>query len=551
MNSDTIALIDRPYQEIVGDILTAIVGGVVREPIIYDANASHYPLANQADTQRNIRSITGSVTPPGALYPVHYTFQNGVDFTYSAGTNAVVWITTGKSQVPDDGSTFYVDYFLANSTSPLTDINIGSVTRTLSEAISREIATVYQQINLAYLSGFVDTATGQSLDLVVSILGVTRLTAEYATGLVTFFRDQAAGNGSITIPEQTVLTTSDGKASFVTTSLATLQQGQIRIDVPVSATGASVGQAGLVGANTINTLAQSILGIDHVINFDPTIQAASNETDDQLRARAKAVLRGLNKATVASLIQVVAEERAQLVEIWDPNSPAPQNAPPGQVILQVKAEPERFLSIQSAVQGTRAAGVLATVVAKYVFVTPRVAVTPPSGMTAAGKIRLIGNVINAIQGHVDSLGAGAALEGKNIIATVTAGNSSIAELANMPQRFKIMDVQVSRFDAGPPPTDTYASQVAAAVLQAISSTPTRDPTTLTALLTTAINNVQLLPPGGDRIPDRSLLLDVTGQRQATDAEIQAGQFQVSPNVKGEQWQIVLDMDSSDVSLLGS
>ena len=32
----------------------------------------------------------------------------------------------------------------------------------------REIATVYEQINLAYLSGFVDTATGSSLDHVVA-----------------------------------------------------------------------------------------------------------------------------------------------------------------------------------------------------------------------------------------------------------------------------------------------------------------------------------------------------------------------------------------------
>lgn len=551
MNSDTIALIERPYQEIVGDILTAIVGGVVREPIFYDSKVDHYPLAQRADAQRNIRSITGSVTPTGALYPVPYTFQNGVDFTYSAGTNSVVWLTTGKGQMPDDGSTFYVDYFRTDSTSPLTDINIGSVTRTLSEAISREIATVYQQINLAYLSGFVDTATGQSLDLVVSILGVTRLTAEYATGLVTFFRNQAAGSGSITIPEQTLVTTADGKASFVTTDLRTLQQGQIRIDAPVSATGASKGPDGIVAANTINTLAQPILGIDHIINFDPTIQAASNETDDQLRARAKAVLRGLGKATVASLLQVVAEERATVVEIWDPNSPAPKNAPFGEFILQVQAEPERFLSIQSAVEETRAAGVRASVVAKYVYVTPRVVVTAASGLTPAGKVKLIGQVIDAIQSYVDGLATGAPLLGKNIIDIVTGSNSSIQELAKMPQRFKILDVLVSRFDASPPVTETYASQLANGILTAITSTPTKDPNTLSKLLIDTINQVQLLPPGGDRIPDRSLLLDASGKNPATDAEIQSNQFQVSSTVNGEQWNIVLDMDPTDVSLLES
>src|SRR5262249_61609242 len=104
-------------------------------------------------------------------------------------------------------TTFYVDYALppGDSPSPLTDINVGSVTRTLSEAIGREIATVYEQINRAYLAGYIDTAEGTSLDLVVSILGVTRKPKELAVGLATFFR--AAGvDGSITIPAGTVVT---------------------------------------------------------------------------------------------------------------------------------------------------------------------------------------------------------------------------------------------------------------------------------------------------------------------------------------------------------
>ena len=86
------------------------------------------------------------------------------------------------------------------SDSPLTDINVGSVTRTVTEAIAREIAFVYQQINQAYFSAFIDTATGKALDLVVSIIGVQRKTKEFAEGLVTFFRDPSAGDGNITIP---------------------------------------------------------------------------------------------------------------------------------------------------------------------------------------------------------------------------------------------------------------------------------------------------------------------------------------------------------------
>src|SRR5207245_11627958 len=89
---------------------------------------------------------------------------------------------------PDEDTTFFVDYFRPDSRSPLTDLNVGSVTRTLAEAISRETTIVYQEVNEAYLGGFVDTAKGTALDLVVSILGLTRKTKAFAEGLVHLFR---------------------------------------------------------------------------------------------------------------------------------------------------------------------------------------------------------------------------------------------------------------------------------------------------------------------------------------------------------------------------
>jgi hypothetical protein len=43
----------------------------------------------------------------------------------------------------------------------------GSVTRTLAEAFSRELAEVYEQLGEVYESAFVDTATGKSLQVLV------------------------------------------------------------------------------------------------------------------------------------------------------------------------------------------------------------------------------------------------------------------------------------------------------------------------------------------------------------------------------------------------
>src|SRR5262249_33128083 len=142
-----------------------------------------YPLASPA---AGLRSITGTITDPITTQDTHHVFQAKVDFTFDSTKNAVIWQDGVK---PKDESTFYVNYYRPNSTSPITDTNVGGVARTLCEAVGREIATVYQQINLAYQSGFVDTAVGKSLDFVVSILGITRKSKDFAVGAVTFFRD--------------------------------------------------------------------------------------------------------------------------------------------------------------------------------------------------------------------------------------------------------------------------------------------------------------------------------------------------------------------------
>jgi hypothetical protein len=57
MNTETLDLLDRPFGEIVDDLLTAVVGGVVNEPLIYDDRNLRYPLAEPATA---IRGVTGN-----------------------------------------------------------------------------------------------------------------------------------------------------------------------------------------------------------------------------------------------------------------------------------------------------------------------------------------------------------------------------------------------------------------------------------------------------------------------------------------------------------
>lgn len=531
MNGDTTTLIHRPYGELVDDILTAVVGGVVNEPIRFDIKVFSYPLAEPA---AGVRSITGTAAGQPR------TFLLEIDFVFGAATNVVTWLDDGTR--PDDNTTFFVDYFRVDSRSPLTDINIGSVTRTLSEAIGREIATGYQQINLAYLSAFVDTATGKSLDYVVAILDVIRKTAEFAEGLVTFFRNSGV-DGNITIPVGTRLTTTKADVVFVSSQLRTLQRGQVRIDVSVRADTGFAGDTGLVAAGAISEMSQPVAGIERVTNLDPTIRAAADETDDELRARAKAALRSLGKATLGALDRVIREGRGNPVEFFDPNSPLASRSDPGTVTVVVDAEPERLPSLRAAVHDTRAAGVLATLVARYVFITPRVIATITPGISEPGKAQVALDIVAALQAYVDGLTAGDPATGR-----ADEGLSMLTAVEDVEDvtKAKIVDVVVARADLSGGDGD---EGLVDALLAAIAAAPEGDATALRTALTVAVAAAGSQVPSSGRIPDRGLLHSTAPGREgqpATDEEIEAGTFEVSATVDGDPWWIALDMSPTDI-----
>ena len=525
MKADTVSLVERPYQEVVDDILTAIVGGVVNEPIIFDLKKLDYALAQPAI---DVRNVTGAVNQE------RHVFQKEIDYLFSAGDNALVWQQEGTQ--PDDDTVFYVDYFKTESRSPLTDINVGSVNRTLGEAIGREITTVYQQINRAYLSAFVDTAEGKSLDLVVAILGITRKTKDYAIGAVTFFRDPAI-TGNITLQDGVQLSTSKAGVFFQTTQPRTLQQGQVRIDAPIRASDDDKGESGEVAAGKITETPQPIAGIARVTNFDATFLGVDDESDEELRLRAKAALRSQGKATIAALIRVIAEERAELVEIWDPNGiPAKQSAA-GTTILMVNSEPERFPSLQTRIEQTRAAGVRTTLVARYVYFKPRMVVEIDSGLTAAGNDKIVAEIIAALQNYVDGLSSGDPASGQALL-DAAKGVTNVRDV-------KIVDVIVWRADVAKPGAETLVD----AIMTALQGTPLDDMAAVRQRISQTISqDAPALQPTAQRLPDRGLLQTPAGQ-PVSDEMIESGEFQVSASVDGEPWWVMLEMAAEDVLLL--
>jgi uncharacterized phage protein gp47/JayE len=174
----------KSYEEISESVLSQITKGIVNERHEYRSNKVKYPLANPE--VRDIVRIDGTTNNGPCV------FSKGIDYKLS-GTS-VEWLR--ERARPDENTPFFVNYRL-DTGQGITDINPGSVVRTIVESVAREMDFIYAQMNQVYNSAFIDTATGKSLDLVASLLGISRKTAGFASGEVTFGRDSAPGDTEV------------------------------------------------------------------------------------------------------------------------------------------------------------------------------------------------------------------------------------------------------------------------------------------------------------------------------------------------------------------
>jgi uncharacterized phage protein gp47/JayE len=174
----------KSYEEITEAVLSQITKGIVNERHEYRSTKVKYPLQNPE--VRDIVKIDGTVNNgPGV-------FTKGTD--YQLMGNAVEWLREGAK--PDENTPFFVNYRLDQGQG-ITDINPGSVVRTIVESVAREMDFINAQMNQVYNSAFIDTATGKSLDLVASLLGISRKMAGFATGEATFGRDSDPGETEV------------------------------------------------------------------------------------------------------------------------------------------------------------------------------------------------------------------------------------------------------------------------------------------------------------------------------------------------------------------
>jgi uncharacterized phage protein gp47/JayE len=170
----------------------------------------------------------------------------------------------------------------------LTNFNVGSVVRTLTEVLAEVVAELYAYAAEMLKQGFLDTAMGFWLDRKAKEYGLTRKAAVKAEGVVVYSR-KLPKNTNIPIPQDSIVTTPKDQAGreyrYFTTQAAVLQAGQTSVEVPVIAEAA--GSAYNVGPGSITKMKTFINGIDAVTNPSDwlTTVGVDEESDAALRQR--------------------------------------------------------------------------------------------------------------------------------------------------------------------------------------------------------------------------------------------------------------------------
>ena len=281
--------IPRNYDQIVEDMLTSITGGEVGETHLFDETQNNYELGTD---QSNISNITMvySLNQEG----INKVFVPEIDYVH-VKPNILSFIQGGSR--PDNGTLIKVNYYLEDIEPVITDRNVGSVARTITEAFSREIAILFSQLNIVYKSAFIETASGTALDMLVSILGINRFKGGFATGVVRFSRNTPAP-GDITIPAATIVSDlADKPLKYLITKEKILRAGQLEVDVPVRATVKEQTSK----ARTIVLMPKPVLGIEKIENPEETVIGTKEETDDELRSRARRIIKGSTTATIEAM----------------------------------------------------------------------------------------------------------------------------------------------------------------------------------------------------------------------------------------------------------
>ena len=385
----------RHYEEIVEDLLTTLTGGTVRETV--DLAQDGDPLLLNKLRNRPIKRVSH--------LEAYFTDEEGETrrHRYASSDFELVNGDGGKDQPdrihilegarpPQVGDAFTVNYYPAQTKPvPLTDIQPGSVIRTILETFAREMAVTHLQMDFVYQSAFLETATGKSLDRVVALLGLKRFPGGYPQVQLRFFR-RAQTPGQITVPAGTAVTDADG-ARYQTLQTLTLEPFESSRDI--LAAGFTKGTT-VAEANQLTFPETVIAGIERVSNPDPAYQLTQPESDGDLRERARqAMLAGVGGTIEALLGGVRAVEGVKTVGYTEQ-----PNGLPGEIRLDIVYSEESDkvkTAVRKRIDALRPAGIVVLVNDDTQEVSIRLAVD----LTLAGS-GLAEEALKTLMGQVET-----------------------------------------------------------------------------------------------------------------------------------------------------
>lgn len=300
----------------------------------------------------------------------------------------------------------------------LTDVNPGAVVRTLVEAFSLELAEAHARLSLIYEMGFIDTATGESLDFLVALLGQSRIDGLQVVGEAVFTRDARVA-GRVVIPEGTrlgVQLVPAGAARYKTAREAELEAGQNSVTVPIVADPAEGEDPSIhVLPDTLTwEVSQDtpLAGVGSVTIPRATAMRGHRETDDDLRARVKGLIDAAGGGTLKAMERaILGTGHAKGVVFRDANSDGLPKLQPGQLEAVVDGDlamPGAFEAIRDAINQAKGPGILVSlrgITTRSISIQLKVLPSAPN-LSAARKLALRRSIEQTVQGAIEALKVG-------------------------------------------------------------------------------------------------------------------------------------------------
>lgn len=404
----------------------------------------------------------------------------------------------------------------------LTDLAPGSVARTMVEATAREFSELYARMNAVYDAGFIDTATGASLDQLVALVGITRVHGAAEIAEVTLARDSRI-TARVIIPAGSQIAVlrvqADDKVIYSVDDDYEMREGENTLvigmhalpDLTQNQTAADVALSQDDADNGTVTQLRPIAGIAGLALVGPSVSLGIRETDEQLRKRAKMAIAsaggGTAKALENALMGIAEIKSVHLRDASDLNEMGQPYMPPGELEIVLETSDADLIQneaeITAAIEAHKGPGILARVRATASQVlSGNLVIRPASGaLTGAQTLKLIADCIAVLTAQVDGMGIGgtltwnrllAGLMGVENVADVVTADSSL-RLSGSPPATSLGDITLPPFTRlnlgeGVEAVAITLEEIPLVSLELVLSPPMQEPTSaeITALTDNAV-----------------------------------------------------------------